>query len=283
MEQILSGKAVAAALKDRITADSESLCARGVIPTLAILRVGARGDEVSYERGAVKRMADCHIEVKSIVLPEDVDQAGLEAAFRALNDDPAVHGILVLQPLPAHLSVEPLRQAIRPEKDSDGMSPINMAHIFAGDGKGFAPCTAEAVMVMLDHYGISLRGKRVTIVGRSMVVGRPLAMLMLAQNATPTVCHTGTADLAAECRRADVIVACAGKAGMITADMVSPSAVVVDVGINFNDAGKLVGDVAYDEVSAVAAAASPVPGGVGSITTMLLAANVIRTAGAAVK
>jgi methylenetetrahydrofolate dehydrogenase (NADP+)/methenyltetrahydrofolate cyclohydrolase len=278
MAQILSGKTVAAALKDDLTARAEALRSRGLVPTLAILRVGDRGDDMAYERGAVKRMADCHVDVRQVHLPADVDQAGLEAAFAALNDDPAVHGILVLQPLPKGLDIEPLRRSIRPLKDADGMSPINQAHIFAGDGQGFAPCTAEAVMVMLDYYGIPLRGKNVTIVGRSLVVGRPLAMLMLARNATPTVCHTKTADLAAQCRRADIVVACAGKAGMITGDMIASGAVVVDVGINFTPEGKLTGDVAYDQVSQVAAAASPVPGGVGSITTTLLARHVVETA-----
>lgn len=278
MAQQMLGKEVVAKMEAQLTPLTEDLRAKGIDPCLAIVRVGERPDDLSYERGATKRMANMNVSVKNVVMPEDVDQAKLEKTFAAVNDDPAVHGILLFQPLPKHLDVEPLKAMINPLKDVDSMSPANAAKVFAGDKTGFAPCTPSAVMEILAQCGVELRGKRVTIVGRSMVVGKPLAMLMLGKNATPTICHTKTVDLPARCREADVLVACAGKAKMITGDMVADGQIVVDVGINMDEAGKLCGDVDYDAAESHASMITPVPGGVGTVTTAILGKHTIQAA-----
>jgi methylenetetrahydrofolate dehydrogenase (NADP+)/methenyltetrahydrofolate cyclohydrolase len=211
-------------------------------------------------------------------LPEDISQAQFEQAFAAVNDDPATHGILLFRPLPKQLDEEPVRGMINPGKDVDCMSPVNMAKVFSGDESAFAPCTPEAVMEVLAHYGIDLKGKRVTVVGRSMVVGKPLSMLLLKQHATVTICHTRTVDLAGTCRNAEILIAAAGKARMITADFVSENRVVVDVGINVDSDGNVCGDVDFDAVAPHAAYISPVPGGIGAVTSSVLAKHVVRAA-----
>ena len=277
MAQQMLGKEVVAKMEAQLTPLTDDLRSKGIDPCLAIVRVGERPDDLSYERSAMKRMANMKVTVKSILMPEDVDQATLEDTFRAVNDDPAVHGILLFQPLPKHLDVEPLKHMINPLKDVDSMGPANAAKVFAGDKTGFAPCTPSAVMEILAQCGVELRGKRVTIVG-SMVVGKPLAMLMLGQNATPTICHTKTVDLPARCREGEVLVACAGKAKMITGDMVGEGAVVVDVGINMDENNKLCGDVDYDSAEPHASMITPVPGGVGTVTTAILGKHTIQAA-----
>ncbi len=278
MAQQLLGKEVVAKMEAQLAPFADNLRAKGIDPCLAIVRVGERPDDLSYERSAMKRMAAMKVTVKNIVMPEDVEQAELEKIFKRVNDDPSVHGILLFQPLPKHLDVEPLKKMIHPLKDVDSMSPANAAKVFAGDKTGFAPCTPSAVMEILAQSGVELRGKRVTIVGRSMVVGKPLAMLMLGQNATPTICHTKTVDLPARCREADVLVACAGKAKMITGDMVADGQIVIDVGINVDENDKLCGDVDYDSVEPHASMITPVPGGVGSVTTAILGKHTIQAA-----
>ena len=211
-------------------------------------------------------------------LPEDVSQRELEEALEALNRDPPVHGILVFRPLPGHLDEEPLKSLIDPVKDVDCMSPVNIAKVFSGDDSGYAPCTPEAVMEMLDHYGIDPKGKKVTVIGRSMVVGKPLAMLLLKRHATVTICHTRTENLTGTCRAADILIAAAGKAKMVTAPMAGEGAVVVDVGINMDPEGNLCGDVDFEAVEPGASFISPVPRGVGSVTTSVLAQHVVRAA-----
>ena len=279
MGVIMRGADVAKAMKEELIREVTALKKDGIKPSLAIIRVGARPDDLAYERGAKKRMELTGIACKVVELPEDISQNDLEQAFRRENEDPDVHGILLLRPLPENLDEEPVRKMICPEKDVDGMSPVNMAKVFAGDDTGFAPCTAEAVMEMLHYYKIEPAGKRVTVLGRSMVVGKPLAMLLLKENATVTVRHTGTDDLAGECQRAEILAAAAGKARMVTEEMVAEGAVVADVGINVDAAGNLCGDVDYEATEAKAAFISPVPGGVGSVTTSVLAKHVVRSAG----
>ncbi len=276
--KVLKGADVIASMKDRMIKEVEALKAKGTDPTMAIVRVGARPDDLAYERGATKRLDSVGVALKVVELPEDIDQRSLEEEFAKVNSDDSIHGIMLFRPLPKGLDEEPLAMMIDPAKDMDCMSPVNQARVFAGDASGYAPCTPEGVMEMLDYYGIDLTGKNVTIVGRSMVVGKPLAMLMIAKHATVTVCHTRTKDLPGICRKADIICAAAGKAGMITKDMVSEGTIVIDVGINVDEEGNLCGDVAYDEVSEVAAALSPVPGGVGGVTSSVLASHVIRAA-----
>lgn len=278
MSIIMRGTDVAKSMKEELCKEVEDLKKSGIIPCLSIIRVGARPDDLSYERGAVKRMELTGIECRVTTLSQDVSQEEFEQTFLRLNEDPSVHGILLLRPLPKTLDEESLQAMIDPKKDVDGMSPVNMAKIFSGDETGFAPCTAQAVMEMLRYYGIGLKGKKVTIVGRSMVVGRPLAMRLLREHATITVCHTQTENLAMECRNAQILVAAAGNPKMITADMVSDGAVVIDVGINMDDAGSLCGDVDYEAVKHKVSYISPVPGGVGSVTSSVLAKHVVKSA-----
>ncbi|NLL37497.1 MAG: bifunctional 5,10-methylene-tetrahydrofolate dehydrogenase/5,10-methylene-tetrahydrofolate cyclohydrolase [Fretibacterium sp.] len=278
MTVLMKGAEVSAAMKESLLAELSALKSEGIEPKLGIVRVGARPDDLSYERGALKRFDGLGIPTQVFELPEDITQAAFETEFRKINDDPSVHGILVFQPLPSHLDNDWVRTHINPLKDVDGMSPLSSAKVFAGDKDGFAPCTPSAVMEMLAHYGVELKGKNVTIVGRSMVVGRPLAMLMLAEHATVTICHTRTVDMPSICKRADILVAAAGKAKMIGADYVTEHSIVADVGINVDPEGKLCGDVDFDAVSPIVRMISPVPGGVGAVTTSVLAKNVLKAA-----
>ena len=279
MSGVMKGAETAKAMKESMEEQVHALKEKGIVPCLAIVRVGARPDDLAYERGAKKRMVMVGGEGRVHELHEAMGQSVLEQEFQAVNEDPSVHGILLFRPLPKHLDEEPLKAMINPLKDVDCMSPVNIAKVFSGDESGFAPCTAEAVMKLFEHYGVELSGKRVTVVGRSMVVGKPLAMLLLKANATVTVCHTRTKDLKEACRSAEILAAAAGKAKMITADMIADGAVVADVGINVDEDGALCGDVDFEAVSAKASLISPVPGGVGSVTSSVLASHVIRSAG----
>lgn len=278
MSVLMKGIDVANAMKEELIEAAKQLKQKGIIPCLTIIRVGSREDDLSYERGAKKRMEMIGIECRVTELPEDISQREFEETFRRVNDDPEVHGILLFRPLPGHLNEEPVKKMIRPEKDVDCMSDRNAAKVFAGDETGYAPCTAEAVMKMLKFYGIDLKGKNTVVVGRSMVVGKPLSMMLLKEHATVTICHTRTVDLPEVCKRADLLVAAAGKARMITADMVGDGAVVADVGINVDEEGNLCGDVDFEAAEGKASYISPVPRGVGSITTSVLAEHVIRAA-----
>lgn len=273
---LLKGAEVSSKIKTEVLAAVSAM--EGHVPTAAIVRVGERPDDVSYEKNAMKKIAAFGMETRSYVFPEDISQQEFEEKFRAINQDPQIDGILLFRPLPAQIDGRLPERLIDPKKDLDGISPINSAKIFAGEEDGFAPCTAEAVMEILKGYEIPLEGKRAVIVGRSMVVGRPLAMLLLKANATVTVCHTRTKDLKAVCREADILVAAAGKAGMITAEFAAPGAVVIDVGINVDENGKLCGDVKWEGIEEVASAATPVPGGVGSVTTAVLAKHLCQAA-----
>lgn len=278
MSTVMLGTEVAKTMKEELIRDVELLKGKGIHPCLAIIRVGARGDDLAYERSAKKRMEMVGIDCKVVELPKTISQENFERAFAEVNDDPKVDGILLFRPLPEGLDEEPVKLMIHPEKDVDCMSPFNSARVFLGETEGHAPCTAQAVMEMLRHFHIDLTGKKVTIVGRSMVVGKPLAMMMLKDHATITVCHTRTKDLKEECRNAGIVVACAGKAKFITADMIKEGAVVVDVGINIDENGNMCGDVDYEKVKEKASYISPVPKGVGSVTTSVLASHVVRSA-----
>ena len=266
-------KSMCAALAPRL----EALKERGIIPKLTILRVGANPDDLSYEKGILKRFHDNGAAVEVKELSPDVSQETLEALILSLNEDSSVHGILLFRPLPKTLDEKRISALIAPEKDVDGMGELNLAGVFAEKGDSYPPCTPQAVVELLDAYGIDCTGKRVVIVGRSVVVGKPLAMLLLQKNATVTICHTKTRDLAAECRKADILIACAGVAKMITPAFTNPNQIIVDVGINFAD-GKLCGDVDYDAVAPLVAGISPVPGGVGTITSTVILKHTVMGA-----
>lgn len=272
------GVTVAKAMKEELSQRAEKLIEKGIHPQLAILRVGARPDDLSYERGARKRMELVGIQCQVTEVEESVSQEELDRVFEELNRDERIHGILVFQPFPSHLNAETIKNTICPKKDVDGMSPTNKVRLFSGVHTGFAPCTAEAVMEMLDHYEIPISGKRVVILGRSMVIGKPLAMLMLERNATVTICHSKTENLEQICQEAEILVAAAGQAKMVSDSMVREGAVVVDVGIHVEEDGSMCGDVDYDSVLLKASYVSKVPGGVGSITTSVLAKHVLDSA-----
>ena len=256
----------------------EELKKKGIEPKLAVVRVGEREDDLSYERGLLKRFDAVGALVESVVFPMDVTQEELEAGIKKLNEDDKVHGILVFRPLPKHLDEEVIKEMVTEMKDVDCMGSANTAHVFAQDGKGHAPCTPQAVIEMLDFYGYDLTGKKAVVVGRSMVVGKPLAQMLLKKNATVTICHTKTADLRAEVKSADFVFACAGVAKMLDASYISEGQVVIDVGINRTADGKLCGDVDFEAVKDLAGFITPVPGGCGPMTVAMLMANTLKAA-----
>lgn len=275
----LRGAPVAAALEEDLAARVAALESRGAQPTLAIVRVGERPDDLTYERGARRRCERVGIRVRGVALPGDCGREVLLGALRELAEDAAVHGILLLRPLPAGLDEAAACAAIPPEKDVDCATDASLAGVFSGRPVGFPPCTAEAVTELLDFYDVPLEGARVCVVGRSLVIGRPVALMLQARNATVTMCHTRTRDLAGECRRADVVVAAAGHAGTVGAEALREGQVVVDVGINWDEArGCLVGDVDYEAAAPLVGAITPVPGGVGAVTTAILARHVVEAA-----
>ncbi|HAW16195.1 MAG TPA: bifunctional 5,10-methylene-tetrahydrofolate dehydrogenase/5,10-methylene-tetrahydrofolate cyclohydrolase [Clostridiales bacterium] len=274
----LLGKPVADKINEDLLPVIEDLKAKGVVPTLAVVRVGAREDDLAYERGLKKKFDSMNCRVEVMELPEDVSQEDLDDTVFTLDNDPEIHGILMFRPLPKGLSDENIVKKISAGKDSDCMGMENMANLFAGNGEGYAPCTAQAVIEILKYYDIPLTGKKVTVVGRSLVIGKPVALMLIKENATVTVCHTRTADLKAECRAADIIVAAAGKARMLTKEFVSEGQVVIDVGMNVDEEGKLCGDVAFAEVADTVDKITPVPRGVGSVTTSVLLKNVVTGA-----
>lgn len=279
--KLLKGIDVANAINEKLIDGLKEL--DGKIPKLAIIRIGERPDDLSYERGAVKKMEKTGFACETYVFDENVENSEFQKEFDKINDNKEIDGILLLRPLPKHIDEEAVVNRINPQKDLDGISPVNLAKVFAGDESGFAPCTAEAVIEMLDYAGIDLTGKKVTVVGRSLVIGKPVSLLLLKKNATVTMCHTKTKNMKAECSNAEILVAAAGSAKMITADYIGEDAVVIDVGINVDENGKLCGDVDTQDIEDKALIATPVPGGVGSVTTSVLAKHLLQAAKAGVK
>lgn len=279
MATIWKGAEVNSGLNARIMKDVEALKARGITPTLAIVRVGERPDDLSYERGAVKRAEALGVAVAKCARPVDVTQEVLLQVIRDINVDSKIHGVLLFRPLPKHLDEALICNTLVPEKDIDGITELSLAGVFAGKPLGFAPCTPSACIEILDHFGVDCTGKKAVVIGRSLVVGKPVAMMLVKKNATVTICHTRTADLPAVCREADILIAAAGKAGMVGADFVRPGQLVIDVGINWNEQEqKLCGDVDFEAVSPIVEAITPVPGGVGTVTTSVLIGHVVEAA-----
>ena len=271
----LRGKKVSDGIKEYVSKELETLT---FVPKLAIVRVGENPDDMSYERGATKKLKSFGLDVASYVFPQDISDEDFKKAFKNINEDDEVTGILLLRPLPHTINEKDIENMIDPKKDLDGISPINIAKVFAGDTTGFSPCTAEAVIEVLKAYDIELTGKRVTVVGRSMVVGKPVSMLLLKENATVTMTHTRTVDLKKTCSDAEIVITAAGRAKMLNSDYCGQDAVMIDVGINVDENGKLCGDVDYATLDGKASAATPVPGGVGTITTAVLAKHLIQAA-----
>lgn len=278
MAQLWKGAPVAAALTEELSQRAQALVAKGITPTLAIVRVGERPEDLSYERGALKRCEKVGIAVRQYLLTAASSQTDLMEVIEEINRDDSIHGCLLFRPLPKHMDEAAICAALSPAKDVDGITAGSLAAVFSGSGAGYPPCTAQACLEILDHYGYELKGKRAVVVGRSLVIGKPVSMLLLGRHATVTICHTRTADLPAECRRADVLVAAAGKAGAVSAQCLASGQVVLDVGINVDENGNLVGDVDFAAAENTVEAITPVPGGVGAVTTSVLARHVIEAA-----
>ena len=278
MAKRLLGKEVTAALNERIKADAEALKAKGVNPTLCIIRVGENESDISYERGATKRCETLGVACEKILLPEDVSQEELLATIDKVNKNDQIHGVLLFRPLPKHLDQSVIENALDPAKDVDCMTDGSMSGVFTGKNVGFPPCTPQACMEILDHYGIDCTGKKAVVVGRSLVVGKPAAMMLIKKNATVTVCHTRTVDMPSVVREADIVIVAAGRAGVVDDTYLRAGQVVIDVGINVNAEGKLCGDVDFEKAEQIVEAITPVPGGVGSVTTSVLVGHVVEAA-----
>ena len=278
MAKRLLGKEVTAALNERIKADAEALKAKGVNPTLCIIRVGENESDISYERGATKRCETLGVACEKILLPEDVSQEELLATIDKVNKNDQIHGVLLFRPLPKHLDQSVIENALDPAKDVDCMTDGSMSGVFTGKNVGFPPCTPQACMEILDHYGIDCTGKKAVVVGRSLVVGKPAAMMLIKKNATVTVCHTRTVDMPSVVREADIVIVAAGRAGVLDDTYLREVPVVIDVGINVNAEGKLCGDVDFEKAEPIVEAITPVPGGVGSVTTSVLVGHVVEAA-----
>ncbi|MCL2221854.1 MAG: bifunctional 5,10-methylene-tetrahydrofolate dehydrogenase/5,10-methylene-tetrahydrofolate cyclohydrolase [Oscillospiraceae bacterium] len=279
MAKILKGADVVSALGEKMSLEIESLKKRGITPTLATLRVGERADDISYEKSIIKRCESVGVAVKSIALPDDVTQEELLICIDGFNNDKKVHGVLMFRPLPKHICEDTVRNALCPEKDIDGITDTSLASVFTGSDKGFAPCTARACIEILDFYGIDCTGKKAVVIGRSLVVGKPVAIMLMGKNATVTVCHTRTVNIPAIARQADILIVAAGRAESITKEFMSSGQTIIDVGINWNEQkGKLVGDVLFNDAEPIVEAVTPVPGGVGTVTTSVLVSNVVKAA-----
>ena len=284
--RLIDGAAVARAMRERVAGEVAELAEAGVVPGLSVVLVGDDPASAVYVRNKERFARETGMRGETIRMPAETTQDELLAVVDRLNADPAVHGILVQMPLPRQIDPEAVIRRIRPEKDVDGFHPVNVGELLIGTGQGFAPCTPAGVMELLRAYDVDVRGKRVVVIGRSNIVGKPLAALLVQPgvDATVTVCHSRTADLAAHTRAADVVVAAIGRARFVTANMLKPGAVVIDVGMNRVDdpaakgGTRLVGDVDFEGARAVASAITPVPGGVGPMTIAMLLANTARAA-----
>lgn len=273
--RILKGKPVADSMQAALSEKAHELRKKGIIPKLCIIRVGERSDDIAYETGAVKKMTATGIEADRVILNASCTQEELEEVMKEKNSDEEVHGILMLRPLPAHLDEKKITQMISPEKDVDCMNPATLAGIFEPSEGLKTPCTPQAVIEILRYYDIEMTGKKVAVLGRSSVIGKPVALLLLNENATVTICHSKTADLRETVREADIVISAMGRAKMIDGSYIREGATLIDVGINTDEDGKLCGDADFESAEKVAGAISPVPGGVGSVTTTILAKNLL--------
>ena len=278
MAELLRGAPVAAAITEELIGRADKLKEKGVTACLAIVRIGERPDDMAYERGAVKRCEKVGIQVRQILLPADCRQEELSMELEKINVDAAIHGCLLFRPLTEQLNERAACEALAPAKDVDGMTSASLNTVFTGRGKGYAPCTAQSCIEILDYYGFDPAGRNAAVIGRSLVIGKPVSMLLQARNATVTMCHTKTVDMPELCRRAEILVAAAGKADMVDGRFTNPEQIVIDVGINPAPDGGICGDVRFDAVEPKVRAITPVPGGVGSVTTAVLCKHVIEAA-----
>ena len=277
MAQLLLGKEVTASLNEEIRRKVAQLNEQGVTPKLGIVRIGEREDDISYERGATKRCETLGVAFEKFLLPADASEEEVLKVIQAVNEDDSIHGVLLFRPLPRHLNEDKIVNALAVEKDVDGITDLSMASVFMGRGAGYAPCTPSACMRILDHYGIDCTGKKAVVIGRSNIVGLPVSKLLLDANATVTMAHSRTRNLAEVTRGAEILVVAIGRPKFVTAEMVSPGAVVIDVGVNRDpETGKLCGDVDFAAIEPKASVITPVPGGVGPMTICCLMENTIE-------
>ena len=287
MAKQLLGKEVNEALVAALQGRTAALKEKGVTPTLGIIRLGENPSDLSYEKGATKRAEEVGVAIKNYILPEETTKEELLKVIDGINADDSVHGVLMFRPLPKHLKndQDEICNRLDPKKDVDSMTHMSNAGVFEGQDLGYAPCTPAACMEILDHYGIDCKGKNAVVIGRSLVVGKPAAMMLMAKNATVTICHTRTVNTAEICRNADIIVTAAGVLNSLTKDFVSEGQVVIDVSMNWNPEkitskgkGGMSGDCVFDEVEPIVGAITPVPGGVGAVTTSVLMKHVVEAA-----
>lgn len=279
MAELLKGAPVAAAILEDAKARADALKARGVTPVLALLRVGERPEDGSYVNGILKKAPIAGVEIKSVSLPAGTDEASYLAALDALNRDASVHGVLMFRPLPKGIDEKKACAKLDPAKDVDGCTPLSLAGVFTDTDTGFCPCTAESALRVLQYYQIPLKGKRAAVVGRSLVIGKPVSMLLLRENATVTTCHSRTENLPAVTQSADIVVAALGKTEFLTAEYFKEGQTVIDVGVGWSETKqKLCGDADFDSVSPVVSALTPVPGGVGAVTTAVLMNHTVTAA-----
>ena len=273
MAMLLKGAEVSKALNEKIKKEVVELKEKGIYPTLAMVRVGERPDDISYEKGATKRCENVGVLANHFVLSEDIVEEELLEVIHNINEDDSIHGVLLFRPLPKHLNEDTICNAIATKKDVDGVKNASLAGVFTGSGEGFAPCTPRACIEILDYYGIDCTGKKAVVIGRSLVVGKPVAMMLLEKNATVTICHSKTKDLPSICKEADIIIV-----RMIGKECFREGQIVLDVGIHVDNEGKLCGDVKFEEAEDIVEAITPVPGGVGAVTNGVLALNVLEAA-----
>ena len=287
MAKRLLGKEVNEALVAALQGRTAVLREKGIVPTLGIIRLGENPSDLSYEKGATKRAEEVGVAVKNYILPVDATKEEVLAVIDEVNADASVHGVLMFRPLPKHLKADQdeICNRLDPKKDVDSMTHMSNAGVFEGQDLGYAPCTPAACMEILDYYGIDCKGKNAVVIGRSLVVGKPAAMMLMAKNATVTICHTRTVNTAEICKNADIIVSAAGVLNSLTADYVRPGQVVIDVSMNWNPEkitskgkGGMSGDAIFDEVEPIVEAITPVPGGVGAVTTSVLMKHVVEAA-----
>lgn len=278
MVQVLLGKAVADVLTEELTERVAKLKDKGIEPKLAIVRLGEEADDLSYERGSLNRAEKVGVKVKVYELARDLSQEDLEQVILDINQDDSIHGCLIFRPLPQQIDEKRIAALLAAEKDIDGLTDGSLAGIFKGEASGFAPCTAEAAIAILKHYNVELNGARAVVLGRSLVIGKPVAMMLLQENSTVTICHSRTKDIAKVAKQADVLIAAVGQAKMVNPDFCHSEQVIIDVGINVDEEGKLTGDVDYEAVEPLVKAITPVPRGVGSVTTSILMKHVVEAA-----
>ena len=287
MAKQLLGKEVNEALVAALQGRTAALKEKGVTPTLGIIRLGENPSDLSYEKGATKRAEEVGVAIKNYILPEETTKEELLKVIDGINADDSVHGVLMFRPLPKHLKndLDEICNRLDPKKDVDSMTHMSNAGVFEGQDLGYAPCTPAACMEILDHYGIDCKGKNAVVIGRSLVVGKPAAMMLMAKNATVTICHTKTVNTAEICKKADIIVTAAGVLNSLTKDFVSENQVVIDVSMNWNPEkitskgkGGMSGDCIFDEVEPIVGAITPGPGGVGAVTTTVLMKHVVEAA-----